>query len=358
MDAHQLAADIKQWGRELGFQQLGVADLDLSAYRRHLEHWLAAGRHGSMGYMARNFEARLDPAVLVPGTARVITARMDYLPAGQDPLMVLQQGQLGYVSRYALGRDYHKVVRRRLRDLAARIETAAGGQHRAFTDSAPVLEKALAEKAGLGWIGKHTLLINEDAGSWFFLGEIFTDIALPTEPPASIKPGKPDPCGRCRACITVCPTQAIVGPRELDAQRCISYLTIEHRGAIPIELRSAIGNRIFGCDDCQLFCPWNRYATQTVETDFTPRHGLDGAELIELLGWSEADFLTRTEGTALRRIKYWQWLRNVAVAVGNAPPAVGNIAALEKARVACQAADHADIVREHIDWAIAQQRSG
>jgi epoxyqueuosine reductase len=354
MEAQLLAEQIKTWGRELGFQQLAISDLDLAAYQRHLERWLAAGRHGSMGYMARNVEARLNPEVLVPGTARVITARMDYLPAGADPIPVLEQRQLGYVSRYALGRDYHKVVRRRLRDLAARITAQAGGQHRAFTNSAPVLEKALAEKAGLGWIGKHTVLIHQDAGSWFFLGEVFTDIPLPVD--VSPTPAQ-DPCGRCRACITVCPTNAIVGPRELDAQRCISYLTIEHRGAIPVALRSAIGNRIFGCDDCQLFCPWNRYAKQTVEPDFAPRHGLDAAELIDLLSWSEQDFLDRTQGSALRRIKYWQWLRNVAVAIGNAPADPRAVAALEKARCACADIDHESIVLEHIDWALAQQRA-
>ena len=353
MEAHLLAKHVRAWGRELGFQQLAIADLDLSAYRHHLENWLARGRHGSMGYMARNTAARLDPETLVPGTARIITARMDYLPPGEDPIAVLERGQLGYVSRYALGRDYHKVVRRRLRDLAARISEAAGGQHRAFTDSAPVLEKAIAEKAGLGWIGKHTVLINKDAGSWFFLGEVFSDVPLPVDPPSA---PTPDPCGRCRACITVCPTNAIVAPRQLDARRCISYLTIEHRGAIPVTLRSAIGNRIFGCDDCQLYCPWNRYAQQTAERDFSPRHGLDGAELTDLLAWSEQDFLARTEGTALRRIKYWQWLRNVAVAIGNAPADARAVAALERARCACAGIDHASIVLEHIDWALAQQR--
>jgi epoxyqueuosine reductase len=343
----QLADRIKRWGQELGFQQIGIADLDIADHEARLERWLAAGRHGEMQYMARHGRMRAHPEELVPGTVRVISARMDYLPPdARDPHEVLQDASLGYISRYALGRDYHKVLRRRLAKLAERIQAeVAHSSHRAFVDSGPVLEKAFANRAGLGWIGKHTNLIHRRAGSWFFLGEILTDIPLPVDEPAT------NHCGTCRACIDVCPTQAIVAPYELDATRCISYLTIELRGAIPLEFRKAIGNRIYGCDDCQLFCPWNKFARQTVEADFAARHPLDGVSLIGLFAWSEAEFLARTEGSAIRRIGYECWLRNIAVALGNAPTSPAVLAALEARR------EHASpLVREHVHWALAQHR--
>ena len=345
MNLDALARDIKHWGETLGFQQVGITDTDLSTYRDKVRAWLDLGRHGTMGYMARNVDKRLDPALLEPGTCRVIAARMDYLPDGADPVKILDDPERAYVSRYALGRDYHKVVRRRLARLARQIDAAARASgHRAFTDSAPVLEKALAEKAGLGWIGKHTLVLNRHAGSWFFLGEIYTSLPLPIDPPAS-----EDLCGSCKACMTVCPTDAIVGPRQLDARRCISYLTIEHRGSIPEALRPLIGNRVFGCDDCQLYCPWNRYASLTREGDFTPRHDLDQAQLLALFAWTEAEFLANTEGSAIRRASYEQWQRNLAVAIGNGPPSRAAIDALQTRR-----AGASPLVREHIDWALAQ----
>jgi epoxyqueuosine reductase len=272
---------------------------------------------------------------------------MDYLKTDTRPIEVLEQPSLGYVSRYALGRDYHKVLRGRLAKLGRRIsEAAAAIDHdfRAFTDSAPVLEKALGEKSGLGWIGKHTLLLNRDAGSWFFLGEIFTNLPLPLDAPST-----DDHCGNCRACMTVCPTDAIVGPRQLDARRCISYLTIEHKGAIPEALRPLMGNRIYGCDDCQLYCPWNRYATDAAEADFEPRHGLDGEALLTLFGWSETEFLQKTEGSAIRRISYEQWQRNLAVAIGNGPASEAAVASLRERK-----AQSSELVAEHIDWALAR----
>jgi len=349
VDLHTLADDIKEWGEDLGFQQVGITDTDLSAYQDKVRQWLAAGRHGTMGYLERNLDKRLDPALLEPGTCRVIAARMDYLPDGAQPLGILDDPDKAYVSRYALGRDYHKVIRRRLARLASRIDDAAraaGGHYRAFTDSAPVLEKALAQKAGLGWIGKHTLVLNRAAGSWFFLGEIYTNLPLPVDPPE-----QEDHCGKCTACMTVCPTDAIVGPQQLDARRCISYLTIEHRGSIPEELRPLMGNRVFGCDDCQLYCPWNRYAQLTREGDFTPRHHLDDRDLLSLFAWSKSEFLERTEGSAIRRASYEQWQRNLAVAIGNGRPSPAAIAALEERR-----AHASPLVREHIDWALARLR--
>jgi len=340
------ANDIKRWGRELGFQQIAIADLDVTAYRERFERWLAAGRHGEMKYLERAVDLRFDPSRLVPGSCRAIVARMDYQPPDTQPLQILERPDLGYVSRYALGRDYHKVVRGRLRALARRINERSGDARvRAYTDSAPILEKALAEKAGLGWIGKHTLLLNRAAGSWFFLGEVLTDLPLPIDAPDAA-----DHCGRCSACMTVCPTSAITGPRQLDARRCISYLTIEHKGAIPLELRSLIGNRIFGCDDCQLVCPWNRFAQTSAEADFMPRHALDRTPLLDLFGWSEAEFLARTEGSALRRINYQQWQRNVAVALGNAPYDPRIVAALRQRRP-----DASALLADHIDWAVERQ---
>jgi len=338
---------IRSWGESLGFQQVGITDTDLGAYRAKLLDWLAAGRHGEMAWLERNVEKRLDPALLEPGTCRVIVARMNYLAEDTDPLGVLADPRKAYVSRYALGRDYHRVVRHRLGQLARQIDTAARafeGRYRAFTDSAPVLEKALAQKAGLGWIGKHTLLLNQDAGSWFFLGEIYTNLPLPVDQ----QPAE-DRCGNCKACMTVCPTGAIIGPQQLDARRCISYLTIEHEGSIPEDLRPLMGNRIFGCDDCQLYCPWNRYAQPTTEPDFAPRHGLDQSGLLVLFAWTEAEFLARTEGSALRRAGYTQWLRNLAVAIGNGEPDDAAFAALRGRRPGV-----APLVQAHIDWALGQ----
>jgi epoxyqueuosine reductase len=345
MDFAALAAQVKDWGRELGFQKLGIAAVDLPDDERRLMAWLAAGRHGKMEYMARHGAKRARPPELVPGTLRVISARMDYWPAAVDPDAVLADPALGYVSRYALGRDYHKLVRPRLARLAARLAATVGTEgYRAFTDSAPVLEKALARDAGLGWIGKHTNLLDRHDGSWFFLGEIFTDLPLPVDPPVTAH------CGSCTACIDVCPTRAIVAPYELDARRCISYLTIELEGPIPEEFRSAIGNRIYGCDDCQLVCPWNRYAKIAAETDFQSRHGLDGAKLTDLFGWTEAEFLERTAGSAIRRIGHERWLRNIATALGNAAPSPEATAALAARR------EHpSEVVREAVGWALRRR---
>lgn len=339
---------IERWGRELGFQALGVADLDLLVYSDHLQNFLNRGFHGDMGYLARNQLKRLNPAELVPGTARVISARMNYMPADTQPLTVLRNGELGYVSRYALGRDYHKVLRKRLGQLASRINTQFGqAQHpalalRAFTDSAPVLEKALGEKAGLGWVGKHTLLLNAEVGSWFFLGEVFTSLPLPVNTTVV-----EDKCGSCKACMTVCPTDAIIAPQTLDARRCISYLTIELKGPIPEEFRAPIGNRVFGCDDCQLFCPWNREAADTQEPDFTPRSNLDHSRLLDLFNWNETEFEEHTRGSPIRRISFEQWQRNLAVALGNGPDTSEvRFALTERMERA------SDLLAEHIDWAL------
>ena len=349
IDYALLAEDIRRWGAELGFRGVGIAGTELGADEAHLLNWLDAGRHGEMDYMARHGTRRSRPADLTPGTLRVIAARMDYAPPGVAHAWdVLEDGERGYVSRYALGRDYHKLLRARLQKLAERIAAVTGPfGYRVFTDSAPVLEKALARDAGLGWIGKHTVLLSRDAGSWFFLGEIYTDLPLPLDAPASAH------CGTCTRCIEVCPTQAIVAPYRLDARRCISYLTIELRGPIPEELRAPIGNRIFGCDDCQLVCPWNKFAQPTPEADFVPRHGLDGAALADLFAWSEQDFLTRTEGMAIRRTGYEGWLRNIAVALGNAPATPAVIAALGS-----RAEDASALVREHVAWALRQHARG
>jgi epoxyqueuosine reductase len=348
LDPPLLAAKIKRWGEELGFQQLGIAEIALAADEAHLQTWLERGWHGEMGYMRRHGTRRSRPAELVPGTVRVISARMDYLPpAARDSWSVLRERTLGFISRYALGRDYHRLIRRRLQRLADRIEREVGPfGYRVFVDSAPVLEKALARDAGLGWIGKHTNLLNRHAGSWFFLGEIYTDLPLPADKAPR------NHCGTCKACIDICPTRAIVAPYQLDARRCISYLTIEHRGAIPVEFRKVIGNRIYGCDDCQLVCPWNRYARVTTEPAFAPRHQLDGATLIELFAWSERDFMTRTEGSALRRIGFERWQRNLAVALGNAPTSAPVLAALN-----ARSESTSPLVREHVQWALQQHAS-
>ena len=343
---HNLANDIRRWGEQLGFQQIGFSDIDLRQAQGRLAKWLAQNFHGEMSYMSRHGAKRSRPELLVPDTISVISARMDYLTDDQESAKaLLDHPQKAYVSRYALGRDYHKVLRGRLAALAQRIEKSIGPLgYRVFVDSAPVLEKPLAEKAGLGWIGKHTNLINREAGSWFFLGELYTDIELPADQPES------DHCGTCRACLDVCPTGAIVGPYELDARRCISYLTIELKGEIPIEYRKLIGNRIYGCDDCQLFCPWNKFAVRTDESDFAPRHELDTADLTELFSWSEEEWLNKTEGSAIRRISYEQWLRNVAVALGNADKNEQIVEALR----ARQDGD-SPMVNAHVQWALDQQ---
>jgi epoxyqueuosine reductase len=348
----QLASRIKKWGEELGFQQLGIADTQLKSHEKLLLKWIAKGYHGSMEYMERHGTKRSRPAELVPGTMRVISARMDYLTDAARPAAeLLNEPDKGLVSRYAMGRDYHKVMRKRLQKLATRVEQEIGPfGYRVFVDSAPVLEKALAEKAGLGWIGKHSNLLNLQAGSWFFIGEIFTDLPLPVDRPAE------NHCGDCVRCIKACPTGAIVGPYQVDARKCISYLTIELKQAIPVELRPLMGNRIFGCDDCQLVCPWNRFSKPSQEEDFLPRNDLDDSDLVQLFSWSEQEFLERTEGSAIRRTGYEGWLRNIAVALGNVdlqqsdnPQAV--LEALQQRREHPSA-----LVREHVEWAIERHQ--
>jgi epoxyqueuosine reductase len=344
MDYEGLAERIRQWGRELGFQAVGIADADLSAAEPRLLDWLAQGRHGEMEYMARHGALRARPAELKPGTLRVISCRMDYATGEPDELP--SPTAMAYIARYARGRDYHKVLRGRLQQLCARIEGEAGSfGYRVFTDSAPVMEVELAVRAGIAWRGKHTLALNR-TGSWFFLGEVFTDLPLPADAPVE------EHCGSCRRCIDVCPTQAIVGPYELDARRCISYLTIEHKSAIPEELRALIGNRVYGCDDCQLVCPWNGFAQPAAEPDFQVRNGLDRATLVELFGWSEAEFDERLRGSPIRRIGYERWLRNLAVGLGNAPRSPAVLAALRSR------ADHPSaLVREHVQWALSRHEA-
>jgi epoxyqueuosine reductase len=338
----QLAEHIRDWAAELGFQQVGICDIDLGEHPQYLDRWLAAGYHGDMGYMAKHGTRRSHPEELIPGTLRVLSLRMDYLSDGTEPLQVLENPHKAYISRYALGRDYHKLIRKRLAKLAKRIEAECGGNHRAFVDSAPVLERAIAERAGLGWIAKNTMLINPQAGSWFFLGEIYTDLPLPADVAQTDKH-----CGTCTACLDICPTNAFVGPSQLDARRCISYLTIEHAGSIDEELRPLMGNRIFGCDDCQLVCPWNKFAEPTTEQDFSPRHQLQDAELVELFLWDEATWLAKTEGSAIRRIGYERWLRNLAIALGNAPSTEDVLNALR-----ARAEYPSELVREHVQWAL------
>ena len=344
-DMAALRDEIVGWCSELGFQQTGISDIDLATAEDRLNDWLAERFHGSMRYMEHHGSKRSRPEELVPGTVRVISVRMDYLPEPQETATnLLDHDSRAYISRYALGRDYHKVMRGRLRALARRIEERIGEfGHRVFVDSAPVLEKALAEKAGLGWVGKHTNVINRNEGSWFFLGELYTDLPLPVDE------AEVSHCGTCTACIDVCPTKAIVAPYSLDARRCISYLTIESKEPIPAEFRKAIGNRIYGCDDCQLFCPWNKFAKLTSETDFAPRHGLDAAELTDLFAWDEKTWLARTEGSAIRRIGFERWSRNIAVALGNARTTPELVAALESRQHG-----ETDFVAEHVDWALAQ----
>ncbi|MFN3164148.1 MAG: tRNA epoxyqueuosine(34) reductase QueG [Pseudohongiellaceae bacterium] len=347
LDMAQLASDIKRWGKELGFQELAITDIDLGSYEPHLRNWIASDYHGQMHYMATNHELRSHPERLLPGTTRVICARLDYARQADNSLVPMARRNSAYIARYARGRDYHKLIRKRLQRLATRIENTVGEfGYRAFVDSAPVLERALAEKAGLGWIGKNTMLLNKQAGSWFFLGELFTDLPLPLDAPVAPH------CGSCRACLDVCPTDAFVGANQLDARRCISYLTIELRGSIPVELRRAMGNRVFGCDDCNLICPWNKFTRVSAESDFAPRHDFDDAGLVTLFGWSEQQFLDNTAGSAIRRTGYEGWLRNLAVGLGNAQTSDEVLTALESRRNHSSA-----LVREHVEWALTQHQS-
>lgn len=345
IDFQQLANDIKGWAIDTGFSNVGITDTQLSEAEAHLLNWLSSGYHGEMDYMQRHGTDRSRPQSLEPGTVSVISATLNYWPEEDDQYIeILKDPQKAYVSRYALGRDYHKLMRRRLQKLADQIQSQIGKfGYRVFTDSAPVLEKALAEKAGLGWIGKHTNLISEKTGSWFFIGEIYTDLPLPIDKAAT------NHCGTCKACIDECPTNAIIAPYQLDARLCISYLTIELRGSIPEHLRPLIGNRIYGCDDCQIVCPWNRFAAKTTEKDFSPRHGLDSSTLLELFAWTEQEFLDNTLGSAIRRIGHECWQRNIAVALGNAPPDESILDALRG-----RLPGATELVKEHIEWAIRQ----
>ena len=348
LDLVALTASIREWAGQLGFQQLGITDTDLGEDAARLDAYLDEGYHGEMAYMASHGTMRSRPEELVPGTVRVISVRMDYLPEDTQMAQMLAQPEQAYISRYALGRDYHKLIRKRLQQLAEKITAQIGPfGYRAFVDSAPVMEKPLARKAGLGWMGKNTLILNRQAGSWFFLGELLIDLPLPID-----EPNDRDHCGKCSACLDVCPTQAFVGERVLDARRCISYLTIELKDAIPEELRALIGNRVFGCDDCQLVCPWNRFAKPTQEDDFKPRHNLDNVTLAELFMWTEEQFLKRTEGSPMRRTGYERWLRNLAVGLGNAPSTIVVLEAL-KARLD----HHSELVVEHVLWALEQHHN-
>ena len=342
----ELVNDIQRWARALGFDKVGIANTDLSEHSARLRSWLRAGMHGDMTFMARHGSKRYRPQALVPGTVSILSVRMHYLPPqARAPERTLDQPTIAYIARYALGRDYHKLMRKRLQKLADRIEQKIGTfGYRAFVDSAPVMEKAIAEKSGLGWIGKNTLNLSRTAGSWYFLGELYTDLPLPPSQASR------NHCGNCRRCMDICPTRAIVAPYRLDAKRCIAYLTIEHKGSIPEALRSAIGNRIFGCDDCQLVCPWNRFAKAASEPAFRVNNKLDSSKLVDLFQWSEKDFTRRTRGTVLHRLGYRRWLRNIAVGLGNAPYAAGIVAALS-----ARANDTASLVREHVRWALKRQ---
>ena len=346
-DPALLAQRVRALAQEFGFQRCGIAGIELGEDEQHLRDWLSQGLYGSMDWMAQHGDKRSRPQELIPGTLRVISVGLDYGRNDSDDAWdTLQDGTRAYVARYALGRDYHKLMRHRLQKLAERLQQDVGVfGYRVFVDSAPVLERALARNAGLGWIGKHTCLIDKDGGSWFFLGEIYVDLPLPVDEPASAH------CGTCMKCIDICPTRAIDAPYRLDARRCISYLTIEHEGSIDEELRPLIGNRIFGCDDCQLVCPWNKFAVRTDEPDFRVRNNLDQATLVDLFAWEEDEFLRRTEGSAIRRSGHERWLRNIAVALGNAPRTDAVIAALESRR------EHASpVVREHVEWALQRHR--
>ena len=345
-----LLEKINIWARELGFQQVGVSDIDVAEHAQHLQHWLEKNHHADMQWMSKHAQLRAHPEQLHPGALCVISVRMDYLPDDDKNLIAkLSANGSAYIARYTLGRDYHKLMRKRLAQLAQKIETYVFEQntehtYRAFVDSAPVLERAFAQKSGLGWIGKNTMLINSNAGSYFFLGEILTDFPLTVTAAQDTQH-----CGTCTACLDLCPTQAFVAPYQLDARRCISYLTIENKNSIPEEFREKIGNRIFGCDDCQAVCPWNKFAQRTEQEDFLPRHGLDNTQLVELFLWSEEEYLQKTEGSALRRIGYEGWLRNIAVALGNADSTPVIIAALNSRHLHSSA-----LVREHVEWALLQ----
>lgn len=346
IDFTQLSFDIKSWGEQLGFQQIGITNIDLASYEERLLLWLKKKFHGEMAFMEKHGAKRSQPALLIPNTIRIISARMNYFPPDKKIMHVLQNKHLGYISRYTLGKDYHKIMRKRLAKLAEKISSVIPqSEYRVFCDSAPVLEKAIAEKAGLGFIGKHTNLINPKSGSYFFLGEIYTNIPLIED-----KPFLKNHCGSCRACIDVCPTNAIVAPYQLDARRCISYLTIELRTAIPVEFRRGLGNRIYGCDDCQLVCPWNKFAKFTSEEKFHPRENLTAPTLLSLFAWNEKEFLHHTEGSAIRRIGFESWQRNIAVALGNAPTDKYIINALQKKHYSAS-----PLVQEHIRWALEQQ---
>ena len=346
-DLSLLAEQIKLWSSELGFSSMGITDIDLSQDQRYLEKWLEKGYHGEMKYMERHGKKRSRPAELVQGTKRIISLSMNYLPENYNGLELLEEDKKAFVSGYARGRDYHKIMRSRLKKLVSKIKVHSSHENRVFVDSAPVLEKALAQKAGLGWIGKNTLLLNKNAGSYFFLGEIYTDLELPIDEPKIV-----NHCGSCTSCMDVCPTKAFEGPNQLDARKCISYLTIEYKGSIEEELRPMMGNRIFGCDDCQIFCPWNKFLKITDEADFKPRHNLDDIDLSNLFMWSEEEFLEKTQGSPIRRAGYESWLRNIAIALGNAESSVEVLRALHLKK------DHpSEIVKEHVNWAIKQHIS-
>lgn len=347
IDFLKLSRDIKLWSKEIGFQETAITDVDLTKYESLLDSWIKNNYHGAMDYMARNHEKRCDPAQLVPGTIRVISVRMDYALDKENSFSAINNNGKAYISRYARGRDYHKLIRKRLQQLAEKIQSRVGEfGYRAFVDSAPVLERALAEKSGLGWIGKNTMLLNKNSGSWFFLGELLTDLPLPIDEPVS------QHCGSCSACLDVCPTKAFVGPNLLDATRCISYLTIELRESIPEEFRKAMGNRVFGCDDCQLVCPWNKFTQLSEEDDFKPRHGFDDIELTTLFAWNETEFLQYTAGSPIRRIGFDCWQRNLAIALGNAETCDAVVNALKNRLDGSSA-----MVREHVEWALLQHNA-
>ena len=346
-DLSLLAEQIKLWSSELGFSSIGITDIDLSQDQRYLEKWLEKDYHGEMKYMERHGKKRSQPAELVEGTKRIISLSMNYLPENYNGLELLKEDKKAFVSGYARGRDYHKIMRSRLKKLVSKIKVHSSHENRVFVDSAPVLEKALAQKAGLGWIGKNTLLLNKNAGSYFFLGEIYTDLELPIDEPEIV-----NHCGSCTSCMDVCPTKAFEGPNQLDARKCISYLTIEYKGSIKEELRPMMGNRIFGCDDCQIFCPWNKFLKITDEADFKPRHNLDDIELSILFMWSEEEFLKKTQGSPIRRAGYESWLRNIAIALGNAQSSVEVLRVLHSKKD-----DPSEIVKEHVNWAIEQHKN-
>ena len=346
-DLSLLAEQIKLWSSELGFSSIGITDIDLSQDQRYLEKWIEKDYHGEMKYMEKHGKKRSQPAELVEGTKRIISLSMNYLPENYNGLELLKEDKKAFVSGYARGRDYHKIMRSRLKKLVSKIKVHSSHENRVFVDSAPVLEKALAQKAGLGWIGKNTLLLNKNAGSYFFLGEIYTDLELPIDEPEIV-----NHCGSCTSCMDVCPTKAFEGPNQLDARKCISYLTIEYKGSIKEELRPMMGNRIFGCDDCQIFCPWNKFLKITDEADFKPRHSLDDIDLSNLFMWSEEEFLKKTQGSPIRRAGYESWLRNIAIALGNAESSVEVLRVLHSKKD-----DPSEIVKEHVNWAIDQHKN-